>query len=397
MSGKDIIMFGLQPWDIEIGSNFKNIASVMSRQNRVLYVNRPLDRITSLRGKKDIKTKNRLNSIKNPGNHLERIANNLWVLNPPVILESINFLPPGIVYQYLNKKNGKRIALSIEAALNQLNFKKDVLIVDNDFFNGLYLKEILQPGFFLYYIRDYLRSQSYFKKHGALSEPEMMRKADAIASNSLYLKSYAQEINPKSFYVGQGCEVEAFLSTKNEKPSDLKAISAPVIGYCGMLTSERLDVDLLCHIAGSLPEFNMVLIGPQDEQFQQSQLHSFSNVYFLGVREPNELPDYVHGFDVCINPQLVNQMTIGNYPRKIDEYLAAGKPVVATKTDTMLAFEDVVYLSGSPDDFVNKIRLAYKENDGARAKERVALAKRHTWEASVDHIYRIINGKSNEK
>lgn len=40
-------------------------------------------------------------------------------------------------------------------------------------------------------------------------------------------------------------------------------------------------------------------------------------------------------FDVCMNPQLVNEITIGNYPRKVDEYLALGKPVIATKTLTM--------------------------------------------------------------
>ena len=42
--------------------------------------------------------------------------------------------------------------------------------------------------------------------------------------------------------------------------------------------------------------------------------------------------------DVCINPQKVNPITDGNYPLKIDEYLAMGKPVVATRTHTM---EDV--------------------------------------------------------
>jgi hypothetical protein len=31
----------------------------------------------------------------------------------------------------------------------------------------------------------------------------------------------------------------------------------------------------------------------------------------------------------------LNETTKGNYPRKIDEYLAMGKPVVATKTIAM--------------------------------------------------------------
>ncbi len=44
-----------------------------------------------------------------------------------------------------------------------------------------------------------------------------------------------------------------------------------------------------------------------------------------------ELPGYIQHFDVCINPQKLNPITIGNYPLKVDEYLAMGKPVVATR------------------------------------------------------------------
>ena len=44
MKNKDIIVVGIQPYDIRIGSNCKNIADVLARDNRVLYVNFPLDR-----------------------------------------------------------------------------------------------------------------------------------------------------------------------------------------------------------------------------------------------------------------------------------------------------------------------------------------------------------------
>jgi hypothetical protein len=41
----DIVITGQQAWDVEIGSNCKNIALEFSKQHRVLYVNSPLDRI----------------------------------------------------------------------------------------------------------------------------------------------------------------------------------------------------------------------------------------------------------------------------------------------------------------------------------------------------------------
>ncbi len=384
-------MFGLQPWDIEIGSNFKNMADVMSRDNRILYVNRPLDRITKWRMRNDIKTKNRLNSISKSESHLQQVQKNLWVLNPRLILESINFLPPGFLYRHFNKKNSQKIANEINKVAKELGFGKDVLMIDNDFFNGLYLKEMLKPRFTLYYLRDYLRSQQYFQKHGAESEPAMIKKADAVASNSLYLNSYAQSMNSKSYYVGQGCEVESFIKKPEVVPADMEGYTKPVIGYCGMLTSRRLDINLLVHLANAMPDFEIVLVGKEDQEFQLSELHKITNVHFHGAKEPGELPGYVHRFDVCINPQLVNQMTIGNYPRKIDEYLAAGKPTVATSTEAMMAFKDVVYLCKTYDDYVNNIRLAYEERlDKAKTEQRIKEASQHTWEDSVARIYDIL-------
>ncbi len=40
---------------------------------------------------------------------------------------------------------------------------------------------------------------------------------------------------------------------------------------------------------------------------------------FSGSKNPLLLPEYIHAFDICLNPQVVSQVTIGNYPRKIDE------------------------------------------------------------------------------
>ena len=100
---KDIIMFGTQPWDIEIGSNFKNMAIEIAEQYRVLYVNRPLDRITSLTKRSDITTINRKKSIRQNIGVLTEVRKKLWVFNPQTTIESINWLPPGRLYNYLNR------------------------------------------------------------------------------------------------------------------------------------------------------------------------------------------------------------------------------------------------------------------------------------------------------
>ncbi|MFT3980386.1 MAG: glycosyltransferase [Ferruginibacter sp.] len=398
IEGRDFIVFGLQPWDIPIGSNCKNIAEVIAKDNRVLYVNRPLDRISYLRKSKDVQTINRINSIKKGENILTEIKNNLWVYNPGRILESVNMLPPGIVYNFFNRKNNRILAEEIKEVAARLSFKDPILFVDNDFFNSLYLKEYLSPSVFIFYIRDYLRSQKYFEKHGKKSEPAVMQKADAVAANSAYLAGYASQFNKQVADIGQGCEVEDFVEAPDYTPADMAGIKYPVIGYCGSITSTRLDVKLLEEIAGSRKDWNLVLVGPADDVFNNSALRQMENVYFLGSKSQKELPAYIHSFDVCINPQLLNQMTIGNYPRKVDEYLAAGKPVVATRTETMAMFGDNAFLCNDAAEYVTAIEEALKvQHDPQKTEARKAMGMSHTWEASVEKLYTVINNVQDGK
>ncbi len=389
---RDIIMFGLQPWDIEIGSNFKNMAVEIAKHNRVLYINRPLDRFTAWKKKNDNKTKTRLNSIRKGEGFVTGAGTNLWVSNPAALIESINWMPPGIFYRLLNKRNNKILAREIRRAAGTLNFKDPLLIIDNDFFNGLYLKEYLQARCMVYYIRDYLLSQLYFNKHGRKAEPALIAKADVVTANSLYLCNYAKQYNNRSFYIGQGCDVEEFVQPPAEIPEDIRSIEKPIIGYCGMLTASRLNMALIENIALQRPSWNIVLVGPEDESFSNSKLHQLNNVHFLGIRPAAALPGYVHHFNICINPQLVNQMTIGNYPRKVDEYLAAGKPVVATQTEAMQEFKQYASLCNNAEEYIEAIEteLADAHNE-SRASARQAYARSHTWQASVAQLYTAIN------
>jgi len=139
------------------------------------------------------------------------------------------------------------------------------------------------------------------------------------------------------------------------------------------------------------------LIGPEDEKFQQSILHQLDNVYFIGKIDLKDVPAWVKAFDVAINPQIVNDITIGNYPRKIDEYLAMGKAVVATRTEAMDYFREVVYLADNKDEFVRLIEKALEEDNDQLRKKRKATGFSHSWENNVNEIYKYINLISKEK
>lgn len=390
--GRDIVIVGQQPWDVAIGSNCKNIALELAKNNRVLYVNSALDRITLLRNRNEDGIVKRRNVIKGSENGLVPVVNNLWTLFPDVLIESVNWINSSSIFDFFNKRNNRLFAKSISKAISLLKFKDIILFNDNDMFKSFYLQEFLKPTTSIYYSRDFMLAVDYWKKHGERIEPELIRKSDLCVANSTYLSDYCKTYNPDSFYIGQGCELDIFTSDAAFPPiAEIASLTGPKIGYVGALQSIRLDIDLIAHIARAKPEWNIILVGPEDDVFKSSVLHQIPNIYFLGSQKPEDLPAYIHAFDVCINPQLVNQVTIGNYPRKIDEYLAMGKPVVATSTPAVSIFGDEVYLAADKFEFAVSVEKAMAENDPEKSAKRIALAHSHTWENSVGELYKAIH------
>lgn len=388
---KDIIIIGQQPWDTEIGSNCKNIALEFSKTHRVLYVNSPLDRITLYRSRNDARTKKRLNVIQKKEKGLVKIQDNLWNYYPDCMVESINWIGNTFIFDQANKYNNLKFARSIKKCLVELGFKDFILFNDNEMFKGFYLKKYLKPALSIYYSRDYMIAVDYWKKHGEKLEPRLIADSDLAVANSTFLADYCRKYNPDSFYVGQGCDLDTFVEDKDKAaPADLSSAKRPVIGYVGALQSIRLDKDIIAHIAAARPDWTIALVGPEDELFKSSDLHQMENVIFTGIKPISELPDYINAFDVCINPQLVNEVTIGNYPRKIDEYLAIGKPTVATATTAMETFSDFVYLAKTKEDYVLLIEKALAENSSVLQQQRREFALEHTWENSVAEIYKAI-------
>ncbi len=392
ITGRDIIITGLQAWDNDIGSNCINIAKEFAKDNRVLYVNFPLDQRTILNGKNDKKIQKRLDIIKNSKEDLEQIGENIWTLYPKTIIQSINWIGIEPVFNYLNKRNNTKFAFEISKALKRLNFKNFFIFNDSDMFRSFYLKEFLKPELYIYYSRDNLIAVDYWKKHGIRIEAELIKKSDLCTANSTYLADYCKQFNPHSYYVGQGCDLSLFNPDLiTEIPEDMKQIKYPVIGYVGALVGLRLDIKLLEFIAENRPEWNIVLVGPEDDDFKKSRLHLHSNVHFLGAKKMEELPSYVKSFDVCINPQCVTEVTIGNYPRKIDEYLAMGKPTIATKTTAMEVFADYCYLAKNKEGYIELIEKALSNNNSIEERRRREFAMTHTWENNVQEIYKAIN------
>ena len=392
MKGRDFIITGLQPWDIPIGSNAIDIAKEIAVDNRVLYVNSALDQMTIYRNQPKPEIKQRLEVYRKQKEPLRRISDSLWVLDFPFSVWSINELPDGFLFDFFNKRNNKKIFDYVKKVAADLNFKDVIHFMDNDIYRSFYAKEFLKPAVSVYYRRDNLQPYGYWKKHVARLEPLLIGKSDVVVCNSPQYADYSLSFNKKSFNIGQGVDLSAYDPDLSfPVPDEFVSIPAPRIGYIGDINSLRLDPDLLYNVAKSKPGYSFVMIGGEDKVFAAHALHTLPNVFFLGSIPKIKVPAYMSALDVCLNPQVLNEITNGNYPRKVDEYLALGKPVIATTTATMEIFRGHAYLCSSVADYLDAIESALLEiSDKEKIKEHILFARSHSWKNNVNSIYRHI-------
>ena len=246
MKGKDFIITGLQSWDIPIGSNAIDIAKEIAKNNRVLYVNSPLDLMTMYRNKKTPENEHRLDVVKKFKKPIRQISENLWVLDFPFAVWSVNGFPDGPVFDLFNRRNNKRIFNYVKKTAAELGFENPVHFIDNDIYRSFYAKEILKPRLSVYYRRDNLQPFAYWKKHVARLEPALIGKSDLVVCNSPELADFSRQFNQKSFDVGQGVDLSAYDPDKKfPVPAELATIPGPIIGYIGDINSLRLDPDLI--------------------------------------------------------------------------------------------------------------------------------------------------------
>ena len=391
MYNQNIIVIAQQNWDTTIGTNSRNMTREFAKTNQVLFINPPLDVSTVLRTYRAPEVKKRIRVLLGRDKGLVQVEPNVWVLTTGVLLLSINWLASRQLLGVFNRVNAWWLARSIRRATRTIGFDSFYFLQDGLIFPGLELKRLLKPRQFLYNIRDYVLAVPYFRRHGPWLEAALMQEADVVTANSFYLRDYARQHNSHSYDIGQGCVLAQYQAEATyAQPTDLAAVPRPIIGYTGYLTALRLDLDLLLALAQERPEWSLVLVGPADEAFLNSALPTLPNVFFLGTKTPNELAAYLHDFDVCINPQIVNDITIGNYPLKIDEYLAMGKPVVATATPAMAMFADHVALVTGPAPWLQALETALADHSPQRRATRIAFAKGHTWAACVGLLYQAL-------
>ena len=377
---RDFVITSLQSWDSVFGGNAKDIAIALSVQHRVLYINP------------------RMSNKKKSASQLRNIKENLWVLDSNAWLLPVNYLPDGSIFDTINKYNNRKIFQEVNKYTKKLVFKKIIHFCDNDIYRSFYAHEFMHADIHIYYRRDNLHPVGYWSRHIARLEPKIIVKSDLIMCNSAALAQYAIPYKRNSwiFDIGQGVDLSAYCADiPLVVPEDCKHLVHPIVGYIGALTDFRLDIELLYQLASERRDCTFLFIGKRENAFLNHPLCELPNVIFLGLKPMEQIPAYTKAIDVCLNPQIVNEVTIGNYPRKVDEYLAMGKPVVATRTQTMELFREHVYLCSTLEEYLKAINDALENDSLEIQRKRIAFAHTHSWAHCTEKIIKAIEKYEN--
>ena len=209
------------------------------------------------------------------------------------------------------------------------------------------------------------------------AEHALIADADLVIVSSQWL---ADALAPQSrnLRLVRNAADYAFFSRPPERVRG-DALGRPIVGYFGAI-AEWFDCALIRALAEALPQVLIRLVG-SDTASAARQLADLANVEFIGEVPYADLPQWLHGFDVCLLPFRVTPLTEATNPVKVYEYLSAGKPVVAIDLPEMAQFGDTVRVASTPQAFVAAVAQLLDDPGGSTAvAERQKFASEQTWD-----------------
>jgi teichuronic acid biosynthesis glycosyltransferase TuaH len=172
--------------------------------------------------------------------------------------------------------------------------------------------------------------------------------------------------------------------TTGAPPAWFLRLPRPRMLYVGSL-DDRLDLEQVRRLAAAFPQGSVSLVGPLLDPAHYAALEDVANVGVHGREARAALTGMVAAADLGILPHVRTRMTEAMSPLKLYEYLAAGRPVVATDLPGIRGVHPVVELVRDGGDPVAAAHRALRRGPMGEA-ERLAFIDRHAWEERFDRI-----------
>ena len=224
-------------------------------------------------------------------------------------------------------------------------------------------------------------------------ERDLLRRVDQVFVHTQALLEKKGSLNSRVDLIPNGVAYDSFAAQLPEPPQ-LRGIPHPRIGYAGYL-KKTLDWKLLSELSNKLPTHSFVFVGAQKNEevtiHAMEELSHRPNIHLLGHVTTAEMPFFPQHFDVCMMPYLLNDYTNYVYPLKLHEYLASGRPVIASPTRLLKEFEGPIQLCHGVEEWSLAISkaLEHEANSPAAREIRQSLARKHDWDLLVKMIAQV--------
>ncbi|WP_456324791.1 glycosyltransferase family 4 protein [Desulfonauticus submarinus] len=198
---------------------------------------------------------------------------------------------------------------------------------------------------------------------------------------------------------------EDFFKKKNKKTKEKylsklfknKGIyNQKIVLYTGSLKKEK-GVYFLLKIAQKLPHINFIIVGGRPKEIEEikNDINSYKNIYIHPYIKYKNIPVLLQEADILVMPYLKKGSLIDSMsPLKMFEYLASGKPILASKLPVIEEilqdnYNSFLFEPENIDSFIKSLKKIFSlsiEDLKYISNNALQTAKQHTWDKRVKNI-----------
>jgi glycosyltransferase involved in cell wall biosynthesis len=381
-SKPDIICISTQDWGDLWTRKQRFLKRFAEMGCRVLYIETQVHWVTYLR-----ELGRRWKRIFAFLNGSRKIQDNLWVTTPPLVLPFFQ------MNSFICRLNGLLLSWYINQQSSKLGF--DDPVIYSYVPSSSYLMRRLKSTRKLYECVDEFSADKGLVRKNTIAklERETMSQCNAVVVTAQFLYDRKNKFARNMFLIPNAVDTNHYKKTNAGvvTPAEMfYKLSKPVVGFVGAL-AYWIDLDLIAFIAKAFPRYSFVFVGPVSVSVDK--LRKYDNIYFLGRKPYEELPRYLAGIDVCINPYVLDDIASGCSPLKLYEYMAAGKPVVSVRMPEAEKFENLVEIADSYEQFAAKIRMLVSKDEKWKrnlADRSWKESQNHTWDKRFEQTVKVL-------
>lgn len=383
-----IICVGQTPWEGDFQKAIVQLMGELAVRHRVLYVDYQYtlkDLAMGLLNKQAVPVGPLTSRTKALTTKKLATGAEVWVWQPPVMLP-INWMQPA-PHDRLVQRNTGLLVRGLRKVMDQLDMRQPLVINGMNPVFGLPMLGQLNERGTIYYCFDEIAASAWMGRHGVRYEPDYLRRVDAVVATSDALHDTKAQFQPNAFCVKNGVNFELFHQAR--LLADAQPPSRPVVGYLGT-ADNRVNIDLVEHSVRTMPDVVFRFVGEVPELSLTQRLSAYPNVEFVPPHQPHQLPALLAQMTATMIPYVCNAHTKTIYPLKINEYLAAGLPVVSTSFANLSDFTGIIELADTPEAFADALRRALNDTSLATRSQRVATARANSWARRAEEFEAVI-------